>query len=131
MASRFDRAAATFGRYRALPPGVPEAIRRAIFHPGFHPSAHKTRAGDPGSHPSAHKTRAGDPGWSAAPARSSARVLDLGAGTGRIGKAFVDANDSYVGIDLSLAMLREFLSGSRAARLVQGGGQRLKSPPAS
>ncbi len=93
LTSRFDRAAGTFGRYRALPRGVPEVIRRAI--------------------------------WSATGKRSSARVLDLGAGTGRIGKAFVEANDSYVGVDVSLAMLREFLADSRTARLVQGSGQQL------
>jgi ubiquinone/menaquinone biosynthesis C-methylase UbiE len=89
----FDLTAASFGRYRALPPGVPEAIRRAI--------------------------------WSSTPGRSPARVLDLGAGTGRIGRAFVDANDSYVGVDLSLAMLREFRADSGTARLVQGSGQQL------
>ena len=37
------------------------------------------------------------------------RVLDLGAGTGRIGRAFVAAGDDYVGADLSLGMLREFV----------------------
>jgi ubiquinone/menaquinone biosynthesis C-methylase UbiE len=37
-----------------------------------------------------------------------ARVLDLGAGTGRIGRTFVAAGDDYVGVDLSLGMLREF-----------------------
>lgn len=38
------------------------------------------------------------------------RVLDLGAGTGRIGKAFVAAGDAYVGVDLSMGMLREFVA---------------------
>jgi SAM-dependent methyltransferase len=52
-------------------------------------------------------------------------VLDLGAGTGRIGKAFVDAHDSYVGVDLSLAMLREFPADGGAVHLVQGNGQQL------
>jgi len=52
-------------------------------------------------------------------------VLDLGAGTGHIGKAFVEANDSYVGVDFSLAMLREFLADSRTARLVHGRGEQL------
>ena len=37
-----------------------------------------------------------------------ARLLDLGAGTGRIGRPFVAAGDDYVGVDLSLGMLREF-----------------------
>ena len=93
MTSRFDLAAATFGRHRALPLGVPDAIRQAI--------------------------------WRATPARSPTRVLDLGAGTGRIGRAFVDADDAYVGVDVSLAMLREFRADSRTARLVQASGQQL------
>jgi ubiquinone/menaquinone biosynthesis C-methylase UbiE len=38
----------------------------------------------------------------------SPRLLDLGAGTGRGGRAFVAAGDDYVGVDLSLGMLREF-----------------------
>lgn len=69
----YDAAAATFDRHRALPDGVPEAIRCAILG-----------------------------------------VLDvmcprlLGAGTGRVGRAFVEAGDDYVGVDLSLGMLREF-----------------------
>ena len=42
-----------------------------------------------------------------------ARVLDLGAGTGRIGKAFVAADDFYVGVDASLGMLQEFLLTTR------------------
>src|ERR1700728_3783692 len=37
------------------------------------------------------------------------RLLDLGAGTGRIGWPFVAADDDYVGVDLSLGMLREFM----------------------
>jgi len=47
------------------------------------------------------------------------RVLDLGAGTGRIGKAFVDAGDAYIGVDLSLGMLREFAAptGAMARRI--------------
>jgi SAM-dependent methyltransferase len=57
------------------------------------------------------------------------RLLDLGAGTGRIGRAFVAANDDYVGVDLSLGMLREFARQCAPARyvpaLVQGHGQRL------
>jgi ubiquinone/menaquinone biosynthesis C-methylase UbiE len=36
------------------------------------------------------------------------RYLDLGAGSGRFGWAFVSAGDNYVGIDLSAGMLREF-----------------------
>jgi predicted TPR repeat methyltransferase len=30
------------------------------------------------------------------------RLVDLGAGTGRIGRAFVEAGDAYVGVDVSL-----------------------------
>jgi len=43
-------------------------------------------------------------------------VLDLGAGTGRIGLPFVAAGDNYTGVDLSFGMLREF---PRRARLAQ------------
>ncbi len=93
MTARFDLAAATFERDRALPRGVPEAIRLAI--------------------------------RGSTPNRSPARVLDLGAGTGRIGKAFVEASDSYVGVDVSLGMLREFRADKRTARLIQGRGQQL------
>jgi len=53
------------------------------------------------------------------------RVLDLGAGTGRIGKAFVEANDSYIGLDSSLAMLREFQAHSHSACLLQSDGRLL------
>jgi len=57
-------------------------------------------------------------------------VLDLGAGTGRIGKAFVDAGDAYIGVDLSQAMLREFgastgATGRRIGCLVQADGTQL------
>lgn len=53
------------------------------------------------------------------------RLLDLGAGTGRIGTAFVAAGDDYVGLDRSFGMLREFAERSGAARLVQAEGERL------
>jgi len=89
----FDAAASTFDQYRALPPGVPEAIRTAV--------------------------------WRAVNAPSGPRVLDLGAGTGRIGKAFVEAGDNYVGADLSLAMLREFVVPGRTPMLAQADGERL------
>jgi ubiquinone/menaquinone biosynthesis C-methylase UbiE len=36
------------------------------------------------------------------------RVLDLGAGTGRVGLSFVRAGDNYTGADLSLEMLLEY-----------------------
>jgi SAM-dependent methyltransferase len=56
----------------------------------------------------------------------SPRLLDLGAGTGRIGWPFVAAGDDYAGIDLSLGMLREFAG--RVAQpppLAQADGERL------
>src|ERR1700733_13268556 len=39
---------------------------------------------------------------------ASPRLLDLGAGTGRVGIPFVAAGDDYVGVDLSFGMLSEF-----------------------
>jgi ubiquinone/menaquinone biosynthesis C-methylase UbiE len=89
--SAFDVTAPAFDRHRALPHGVPEAIRAAIL---------------------------------AAVDAASPRLLDLGAGTGRIGAAFVAAGDDYVGVDLSLVMLRGFPQRARA-RLVQAHGARL------
>ena len=74
--SAFDSVAATFERDRALPEGVPGAIRAAVLE-----------AGD----------------------AASPRLLDLGAGTGRIGWPFVEAGDDYVGIDLSLGNDRHTL----------------------
>jgi SAM-dependent methyltransferase len=62
-------------------------------------------------------------------AASRPRLLDLGAGTGRIGAAFVQAGDDYVGVDLSLGMLREFrrraVAAGAAPRLAQADGVRL------
>jgi len=63
-------------------------------------------------------------------------LLDLGAGTGRIGWPFVAAGDDYVGVDLSLGMLREFMRrmGQRnghAPRLVQADGEHLPFPDAT
>jgi ubiquinone/menaquinone biosynthesis C-methylase UbiE len=49
------------------------------------------------------------------------RILDLGAGSGRIGWPFVVAGDDYVGLDLSAGMLRAF--GRRA------GPERAHAPP--
>jgi len=93
MMAGFDAIASTFDQHRALPPGVPEAIRTAV--------------------------------WHAVGASVGARVLDLGAGTGRIGKAFVEAGDNYVGADLSFAMLREFLVPGRTPMLAQSDGELL------
>jgi ubiquinone/menaquinone biosynthesis C-methylase UbiE len=56
---------------------------------------------------------------------SPTRVLDLGAGTGRFGRVFVAAGDSYVGVDNSLAMLRQFLSGFTGGSLAQADGRQL------
>jgi len=98
LKSEFDAIAPSFDRYRAFPPGVPEAIRSAI-------RTSMTAPGRP-------------------------RVLDLGAGTGRIGKAFVAAGDAYVGVDRSLGMLREFAAqtcaiNGRASFLAQADGEQL------
>jgi ubiquinone/menaquinone biosynthesis C-methylase UbiE len=60
---------------------------------------------------------------------SRPRLLDLGAGSGRIGRAFVTAGDDYVGVDLSLGMLRQFArrgdTGGRSPRLAHADGERL------
>src|SRR5437660_2889406 len=58
-------------------------------------------------------------------ASSRPRLLDLGAGTGRIGWPFVAGGDDYVGVDLSYGMLRIFAGRCRhrhRAALVQGDG---------
>jgi ubiquinone/menaquinone biosynthesis C-methylase UbiE len=99
LTSPFDAMARSFDRDRALPNGVAETVRTAIL----------------GALAS---------GGNAA-ARERPRLLDLGAGTGRIGWPFVAAGDDYVGIDLSYGMLRLFAGrcdhGHHAA-LVQGDG---------
>src|ERR1700742_4728655 len=100
--SAYDAAAPTFERHRALPDGVPEAIRAAVI-----------KALD----------------------ASPPRLLDLGAGTGRIGIPFIAAGDDYVGVDLSFGMLSEFkrraADSTRAPRLVQADGERLPFADAS
>ncbi len=68
--------------------------------------------------------------WAATGAPQRGRVLDLGAGTGRVGRAFVAAGDSYVGVDSSLGMLGEFAAhrsetAVSRARLVQADGASL------
>ncbi len=99
MTSPFDAMAHSFDRDRALPNGVAATVRTTIL------SALAS-------------------GRNAA-ARERPRLLDLGAGTGRIGWPFVAAGDDYVGIDLSYGMLRVLAGrcdhGHRAA-LVQGDG---------
>jgi SAM-dependent methyltransferase len=57
---------------------------------------------------------------------SAPRILDLGAGAGRIGRTFVCAGDDYYGVDLSLGMLRTFAGTSPVQpRLIQADGARL------
>jgi ubiquinone/menaquinone biosynthesis C-methylase UbiE len=58
------------------------------------------------------------------------RLLDIGAGTGRLGLSFVQAGDDYVAADLSLGMLREFMRKAhdgrcRTSLLVQANGEQL------
>ena len=68
--------------------------------------------------------------WRCAAAGESARVLEVGAGTGRFGSAFVAAGDDYIGSDLSRPMLDKFAS-KRACQaathcwLVQADGRAL------
>jgi demethylmenaquinone methyltransferase/2-methoxy-6-polyprenyl-1,4-benzoquinol methylase len=98
----FASVAPTFDRHRALPDGVPEAIRTAVL---------------------------------AAVDASPPRLLDLGAGTGRIGIPFIAARDDYVGVDLSFGMLSEFkrraAERARAPHLLQADGERLPFADAS
>ncbi len=61
---------------------------------------------------------------------SRPRILDLGAGTGRIGLSFAAASDDYVGMDLSFGMLSEFagrasIEAMRRPLLAQADGRRL------
>ena len=60
--------------------------------------------------------------WESTRVRRSEKVLDLGAGSGRVGRVFVQAGDSYVGVDFSLPMLREFQAKNSAACLLQADG---------
>jgi ubiquinone/menaquinone biosynthesis C-methylase UbiE len=69
--------------------------------------------------------------WECTGLGPSGRVLDLGAGSGRIGRVFVEANDAYVGVDFSLPMLREFRARNSAACLIQADGGQLPFPDAS
>src|SRR5690242_9437861 len=63
--------------------------------------------------------------WQVRRDRDQARILDVGAGTGRIGKAFVEANDFYIAVDASLAMVQEFREHSETALLIQADGTSL------
>jgi len=95
--STYDAVAPVFDRHRALPEGVPRAIRTAVL------------------------------AAIGAPARP--RLIDIGAGTGRIGFAFAAAGDDYVGVDSSFGMLRAFLErpeiAGRLPLLVQSDGELL------
>jgi ubiquinone/menaquinone biosynthesis C-methylase UbiE len=59
----------------------------------------------------------------ALPARP--RILDLGAGSGRIGRNFVAADDDYTGVDLSFGMLQAFADSASGPRLTQADGAHL------
>lgn len=64
------------------------------------------------------------------------RLLDLGAGGGRVGWPFANAGDDYVGLDLSLGMLQAFArrvepQKGAGVRLVQADGARLPFRDAS
>ena len=55
------------------------------------------------------------------------RILDIGAGSGRVGRMFVAQGDDYVGLDCSAGMLRVFrqradMGNHHAPRLVQADG---------
>lgn len=69
--------------------------------------------------------------WDSIGKQDSTRVLELGAGTGRIGNAFVGDGGSYIGVDISLPMLLEFSGRNANACLVQADGGRLPFRDAS
>ena len=99
LMSSFDAVAPSFDQHRALPDGVADTIRAAMLG------------------------ALASPGGDASSTRPS--LLDLGAGSGRIGWPFVAAGDEYVGVDLSGGMLRVFAdrcAGDRPATLVQADG---------
>jgi len=96
--SVYDAMAPEFDRRRALPDGVPEAIRDAVLRAGLPPRP---------------------------------RLLDLGAGSGRIGRPFVQAGDDYTAVDRSFGMLRMFADRMPAARLAQADGACLPFADAS
>jgi ubiquinone/menaquinone biosynthesis C-methylase UbiE len=82
LTSPFDAIARSFDRDRPLPDGVAETVRKAVLD-----------------------ALASCPNGGARP---KPRLLDLGAGAGRIGLPFIAAGDDYVGVDLSYGMLRAF-----------------------
>lgn len=66
--------------------------------------------------------------WAAAGEPENGRLLDLGAGSGRLGCAFAEAGDRYVGVDASSAMLREFCRRGPGACVVAADGGALPFP---
>ena len=58
---------------------------------------------------------------------ATARLLEVGCGTGRIGAQFAAERDNYFGVDLSMAMLREFhrKTFARTPALIRADGGRL------
>jgi ubiquinone/menaquinone biosynthesis C-methylase UbiE len=68
--------------------------------------------------------------WETLGGNRGGRLLDLGAGTGRIGEAFVTAADAYVALDRSMGMLAHFARkaasrGDLVPPMVQADGRRL------
>jgi len=68
--------------------------------------------------------------WGLLGLERGAALLDLGAGTGRVGFAFVERADRYVGVDPSSGMLSQFAAKARdggvpAPWLVQADGRKL------
>ena len=59
------------------------------------------------------------------------RVLDLGAGSGRVAGPFLNAGDDYTAADLSLGMLGAFQRQHQSARLVQADATVLPFPDAA
>jgi ubiquinone/menaquinone biosynthesis C-methylase UbiE len=100
--SQFDLIAPSFEKHRALPEGVADRIRSAVLAAITTLDTRQTRP--------------------------RPTILDIGAGTGRIGRAFIASGDSYVGVDTSGGMLGVFASRRPHGRrpvLVQGDACRL------
>jgi SAM-dependent methyltransferase len=74
--------------------------------------------------------------WQALGGVAGRCVLDLGAGTGRVGGAFITAGDAYIGVDASARMLARFSEkvasrGGPIPALVQADGRALPLPSAA
>lgn len=74
--------------------------------------------------------------WQALGGAPGRRVLDLGAGTGRVGAAFIAAGDAYIGVDPSGRMLAPFIErvasrGGSIPALVRADGRALPFPSAA